>query len=84
MSWAKGKGFIKNDPLTGRIERPVPILRGRDARMPGGLMDLLIGECSERATYNRKVRTDRPAVHLRYLFSAQAVARGEVVDPLHG
>ena len=65
LSWAKKKGFIKNDPLTGRIERPVPILRGRDARMSEELMDLLIGECFERATYNRKTRTDKPAVHLK-------------------
>lgn len=65
ISWAKKKGFITTDPLTGRIERPVPILRGRDARMSEGLMDLLIGECFERATYHRKVRTDKPAVHLR-------------------
>ena len=43
----------------------MPILRGRDARMSEELMDLLIGECFERATYNRKVRTDKPAVHLR-------------------
>lgn len=65
ISWAKKKGFITTDPLTGRIERPVPILRGRDARMSEELMDLLIGECFERATYHRKVRTDKPAVHRR-------------------
>lgn len=28
-------------------------------------MDLLIGECFAKATYHRKVKTDRPAVHHR-------------------
>ncbi len=65
LGWAKRKGFIQSDPLTGRIERPVPILRGRDARMSEELMDLLIGECFEKATYHRKKRTDKPAVHHR-------------------
>jgi integrase len=65
VSWAKKKGFITTDPLTGRIERPVPILRGRDARMSEELMDLLIAECYEKATYNRLLRTDTPAVHRR-------------------
>jgi len=65
LSWAKKKGFIQNDPLTGKIERPQPILRGRDARMSEELMDLLIDECFAKATYNRKNRTDTPAVHLR-------------------
>ncbi len=65
LSWAKKKRLIQNDPLTGRIERPQPILRGRDARMSEELMDLLVGECFEKATYNRKVSTDKPAVHLR-------------------
>lgn len=65
LSWARKKRLIQNDPLAGRIERPVPILRGRDARMSEELMDLLIGECFEKATYHRKNRTDKPAVHLR-------------------
>jgi integrase len=65
ISWARKKGFIATDPLTGRVERPTPILRGRDARMSEELMDLLIGECFARATYNRRLRTDKPAVHLR-------------------
>jgi hypothetical protein len=65
VSWARKKGFIRTDPLVGRIERPQPILRGRDARMSEELMDLLIAECFEKATYHRKVRTDKPAVHLR-------------------
>jgi hypothetical protein len=65
LSWAQKKGFIQNDPLTGRIERPQAILRGRDARMSDELMDLLIGECFEKATYNRTKRTDKPAVHLK-------------------
>jgi integrase len=65
LSWARKKGFIATDPLTGRIERPQPILRGRDARMSEELMDLLIGECFAKATYHRKHRTDKPAVHLR-------------------
>lgn len=62
---AKKKGFILTDPLSGRIERPQPILRGRDARPPDELMDLLIGACFEKATYNRKVRTDKLSVHRR-------------------
>jgi hypothetical protein len=65
LSWARKKGFIATDPLTGRIEQPQPILRGRDARMSEELMDLLIGECFAKATYHRKHRTDKPAVHLR-------------------
>lgn len=65
LSWAVRKGFVASNPLAGRIERPQPILRGRDARMSEELMDLLIGECFEKATYNRKKRTDKPAVHLR-------------------
>lgn len=65
ISWARKKGFIQNDPLTGRIERPQPILRGRDARLPDELMDLMIGACFEKATYNRRLRTDKPAVHRR-------------------
>ena len=43
----------------------MPILRGRDARMSEELMDLLIGECFEKATYNRTKRTDKPAIHLK-------------------
>lgn len=65
VSWAQRKGFIATNPLAGKIERPQPILRGRDARMSEELMDLLISECFEKATYHRKVRTDKPAVHLR-------------------
>jgi hypothetical protein len=59
------KGYIQTDPLAGKIERPQPILRGRDARMSEELMDMLISECFEKATYNRKNRTDKPSVHLR-------------------
>ena len=33
--------------------------------MPDELMDMLIGECFEKATYSRKNRTDTPAVHLK-------------------
>lgn len=65
LSWARKKRLIQNDPLAGRIERPQPILRGRDARMSEELMDLLIGECFEKATYSRKKRTDKPAVHTK-------------------
>jgi integrase len=65
LSWARKKGFIATDPLAGRVERPQPILRGRDARMSEELMDLLIGECFAKATYHRKNRTDKPAVHHR-------------------
>jgi hypothetical protein len=65
MTWAKKKGFIVNDPLSGKIERHQPILRGREARLPEALMDLLISECFEKATYNRTTRTEKPAVHLR-------------------
>ena len=66
ISWARKKGFIATDPLAGRIERPTPILRGRDARMSEELMDILIGECFARATYSRKKRTSMPKVHLRW------------------
>ena len=65
VSWARKKGFIQTDPLAGRIERPQPILRGRDARLPDELMDLMIAACFERATYHRTRRTDHPAVHRR-------------------
>ncbi|MBP3955355.1 hypothetical protein J8F10_08690 [Gemmata sp. G18] len=65
ISWAVRKGFILTNPLAGKIERPVPLLRGREARLSDGLMDILISECFERATYNRKNRTGTPAVHLR-------------------
>lgn len=65
VSWAVKKGFVQSNPLAGRIERPQPILRGREARMSEALMDLLIGECFEKATYHRKLRTDTPAVHRR-------------------
>lgn len=65
LGWARRKGFILTDPLVGRIERPQPILRGRDARMADELMDLLIGECFEKATYNRTKRTGTPGVHLK-------------------
>jgi integrase len=65
ISWARKKGFIQTDPLSGRIERPVPILRGREARMSEELMDLLVGACHEKATYHRKVGTNEPAVHRR-------------------
>lgn len=44
LSWARKKGFIQTDPLSGKIERPQPILRGREARMSEELMDLLIAE----------------------------------------
>jgi len=65
ISWAVRKGFILTNPLAGKIERPVPLLRGREARLSEGLMDVLIAECFERATYDRKNRTGKPAVHLR-------------------
>jgi integrase len=65
ISWAKKKGFIITDPLTAKVEKPQPILRGRDARMSEELMDILIGECFERGTYNRKNKTDKQAVHLK-------------------
>jgi hypothetical protein len=65
ISWARRKDYIKTDPLTGRVERPVPVLRGRDARMSEGLMDVLIGACFEKATYQRTKKTDTPAIHHR-------------------
>jgi integrase len=65
ISWAKRKDFIKTDPLTGRIERPVPVLRGREARMSEELMDVLLAACFEKAEYHRKEKTDAPAVHHR-------------------
>lgn len=65
ISWARKKGLIETNPLAGRVDRPRPLLRGREARIPEGLMDVLIAECFERATYNRRVRTGTPGVHLR-------------------
>ncbi|HEX4611672.1 MAG TPA: hypothetical protein VH092_25980, partial [Urbifossiella sp.] len=65
ISWAVRKGFILTNPLAGKIERPVPLLRGREARLSEGLMDVLIAECFVKATYHRKQRTDKPAVHRR-------------------
>ena len=65
VSWAKKKGFIQTDPLTGKVERPRPLLRGRDARLSNGLMDVLIAECFKKATYSRKNKTDAPAVHAK-------------------
>jgi hypothetical protein len=44
VSWARRKGFIKTDPLAGRVDLPQPVLRGREARMSDELMDLLISE----------------------------------------
>lgn len=52
VSWARRKGFIKTDPLAGRVDLPVPVLRGREARMPEELMDLLITEA-----YANKMRS---------------------------
>jgi hypothetical protein len=75
LSWAVKKGFVRTNPLAGRIERPQPILRGRDARMSEELMDLLIAECFTRATYHRKVRTDKPAVHLRNVGFSESFGR---------
>lgn len=65
ISWARRKGYIQTDPLIGRVERPVPLMRGREARMSEGLMDALIGACFEKAAYHRKERTDEPALHHR-------------------
>ncbi len=44
VSWARRKGYIKTDPLAGRVDLPQPVLRGREARMADDLMDLLISE----------------------------------------
>jgi integrase len=44
VAWARKKGFIVTDPLAGRVERPQPILRGREARMAAELIDLMIAE----------------------------------------
>ena len=44
VSWARKKSFIQTDPLAGRVERPQPVLRGREAAMSPELMDLLIAE----------------------------------------
>lgn len=47
VSWARKKGFIKTDPIAGRVDLPQPVLRGREARMSEELMDLLIDECRQ-------------------------------------
>ena len=83
LSWARKKRLIQNDPLAGRIEQPQPILRGRDARMSEELMDLLIGECFEKATYSRKNRTDKPAVHLKKSGFLRAVRQATLAAPAH-
>lgn len=44
VSWARRKGYIKTDPLAGRVDLPDPVLRGREARMSEDLMDLLMSE----------------------------------------
>jgi integrase len=44
VSWARKKGYIASDPLAGRVERPQPVLRGREAALPPELLDLLIAE----------------------------------------
>lgn len=44
VSWARKKGYIATDPLAGRVERPSPVLRGREARMADDLIDLMIAE----------------------------------------
>jgi len=59
------KRIIENDPVAGRIERPQPLLRGRDARLSEELRNLLVGECFARATYKCKNWTGKPAVHLK-------------------
>jgi len=42
VSWARKKGYIKSDPLAGCVELPDQTMRGREARMPRELCDLLI------------------------------------------
>lgn len=42
IRWAYRKGYIPADPLTGRIDLPTPIKRGREARMSKDLCDTLV------------------------------------------
>ena len=44
LKWATKKGFIKTDPLAGRLDLPSPVRRGREARMSKELCDVLVGE----------------------------------------
>jgi len=44
ISWARKKNLIITDPLAGRVERPQPVMRGREARMSDELIDLLLAE----------------------------------------
>ncbi len=52
ISWAQKKDFVKTNPLAGRVERPQPVLRGREANMSDEMMDLLISEA-----YANKMRS---------------------------
>lgn len=54
VSWARRKGFIAHDPLAGRVDLPNPVLRGREARMPDELMDLLIAEAHANLMRSRE------------------------------
>jgi len=54
ISWARKKGFVQTNPLAGRVERPQPILRGREARMSDELMDLLIDEAHANKMRSRE------------------------------
>lgn len=62
ISWARKKDLIKTNPLAGRVERPQPILRGREASMSDELMDLLISEA-----YVNKMRSREWGDFLKFL-----------------
>ncbi len=44
VSWARKKGYIKTNPLAGCVDLPDQTMRGREARMPRELCDLLIAQ----------------------------------------
>jgi hypothetical protein len=54
ISWARRKGYIRTDPLAGRVDLPEPVLRGREARMSEELMDILISEAHANKMRSRE------------------------------
>jgi integrase len=54
VSWARRKGYIRTDPLAGRVDLPEPVLRWREARMSEELMDLLFAEAHANKMRSRE------------------------------
>lgn len=44
LKWSLRMGFIRTNPLAGRISLPEAVVRGREARMSPALCDLLLAE----------------------------------------